>query len=115
MKKLALSDAARTIVAAVNAQDAELYASVFAENAIVRLYDGPTRISGQRAIEENRRRHFALHPHIRCEIQHIAEIGNVVILHDRVWLTEGASPTDVAEIFTFDDDGLIAVVDVIQR
>ena len=110
-----LSEAARTIVRAVNAGDAELYGSVFAEHAIVQLYGGPVRMTGRRAVEENRRHHFALYPQIRCEIQHLAEIGNVVIMHDRVWLTpETRTPGDVVEIFTFDEGGLIAKVEVIQ-
>lgn len=106
--------AARTIVAAVNAGDAALYASVFAEDAIVRLYGGPTRVSGRAALVENRRRHFAAHPSIHCEIQHLAAVGNVVVMHDRVRLGPDAEAMDVVEIYTFDDRGLIKQVDVIQ-
>ena len=114
MKPSAHLEAARTIVAAVNSKDAALYASVFADDAVVRLYDGPVRITGRAEIEENRRRHFAAHPHIRCEIQHLAAIGNVVVMHDRVWLAHDGVASEVVEIYAFDDDGLISKVDVVQ-
>lgn len=113
-KASAKLDAARTIVAAVNARDAALYASVFAENAVVRLYDGPVRISGRSAIEENRRRHFAAHPNMRCELQHLVEIGDVVVMHDRVQLTTDAEASDIVEIYSFDEKELISKVDVVQ-
>ena len=110
----ARKEAARTIIQAVNAKDAELYASVFAEEAIVQLYDGPVRITGRSALQENRASHFARYPEIRCEILHLIEISNIVIMHDRVWLSSSTTPVDVVEIFTFDAKGLISKVAVIQ-
>jgi uncharacterized protein (TIGR02246 family) len=102
----ARADAARTIVKAVNAKDPELYASVFAEDAIVQLYEGPVRLTGREALHENRRDHFARYPQIRCEIQYLAEIGDIVIMHDRVWLEPNTqAPSDVVEIFSFDENG----------
>ncbi len=53
------AEAARTIVRAVNAKDADLYASVCAEDVIVQIYDGPVRMTGRRMLQENRSRHFA--------------------------------------------------------
>ena len=111
----ARKEAARTIIQAVNAKDAELYASVFAEEAIVQLYDGPIRITGRSMLQENRASHFARYPEIRCEILHLIEIGDIVIMHDRVWLSSSTqTPVDVVEIFTFDAEGLISKVAVIQ-
>ena len=109
------ADAARTIIRAVNAQDAELYVSVCAENVVVKIYDGPVRVTGRQTLQENRARHFALYPQIRAEIQHLVEIGDVVIMHDRVWLSPGTQALgDIVEIFTFDDEGLIGKIDLVQ-
>ena len=74
------------------------------------------RVNGIEALYENRAEHLKNHPDVRNEIQHLAEIDNRLIMHDIVWLTpdreEGSS---VVEIFTFDETGKIARVDVIQQ
>ena len=109
------AEAARLIIQAVNSRDASLYASVFAQNALIQIYAGPVRIAGRQAIEENRRRHFSLHPEVRAEIRHLVEIGNLAIMHDQVRLTRDGRPSDVVEIFTCGEDGLIVKVDVVQE
>jgi len=114
-KSTAQVEAARTVIRAVNAKDSKLYVSVFAENAVVQLYSGPVRVTGRQMLEENRRRHFALYPHIRSEIQHLVQIGDTVVMHDRVWLNpDTEAPVDVVEIYSFGEDGLISKIDVIQ-
>ena len=108
------AEAVRAIVKAVNTKDADLYVSACAENVIVQIYDGAVRITGRPMLQENRSRHFVLYPQIRCEIQHIVEIGDVAILHDRVWLNPNTPMVDVVEIFTFDHEGFIRKIDVVQ-
>ena len=108
-------EAVRAIIAAVNARDAEAYVANFAEDAIVRLYEGEVRVRGRQAMRENRMRHFERYPQVRNELRYVVAIDDRVILHDRVWLDRRASqPADVVEVFTFDADDRIVRVDVIQ-
>ncbi|QLG43990.1 nuclear transport factor 2 family protein [Costertonia aggregata] len=113
-------DRARSIVSAVNRKDAKMYVDNFSENVKVYMYgeDGSfvLKVDGIEALYNNRAEHLKNHPEVRNEIQHLAEIDNRLIMHDKVWLTpdrkEGSS---VVEIFTFDEEGKIERVDVIQQ
>lgn len=114
-QKPALDAAARTIIEAVNEKNPDKYVSVFADDAVVQIYQGPVRIVGREALRQNRAQHFERFPKAYSEIQHIVEIGSTVVMHDRVWLqgkSEG-EPAEIVEIFTF-KDGLIVRVEVIQ-
>ncbi len=119
-QEVSKSDRARNIVKAVNEKDAKLYVENFNNDIKVYMYgeDGNfiLKVDGIEALYKNRSAHLKKHPHVRNEIQHLAEIDNRLIMHDKVWLTpnkkEGSS---VVEIFTFDDIGKIIRVDVIQQ
>jgi len=107
-------DSVRRIIDAVNSKDADKYASVFAEDAVVQMYAGAVRVRGRAQLRENRAQHFRRFPNTRSEIQHLVEIGTTVVMHDRVWLhATDQQPADIVEIFTFKDD-LIIKVEVIQ-
>ena len=107
-------EAVRTVIEAVNEKDPDKYASVFAEDAVVQLYRGPVRVEGREALRQNRARHFERFPDAYSEIEHIVEIGPVVVMHDRVWLYgRERDAVDIVEVFTF-EDGLIARVEVVQ-
>ncbi|WP_350287375.1 hypothetical protein [uncultured Croceitalea sp.] len=113
-------DRAKNIVEAVNQKDAKMYVENFSKNVKVFMYgeDGNfvLRINGIEALYKNRSEHLKNHPKVRNEIQHLAEIDNRLIMHDKVWLTpdrkEGSS---VVEIFTFNKEGKIYRVDVLQQ
>ncbi|MEO1035509.1 MAG: nuclear transport factor 2 family protein [Pseudomonadota bacterium] len=107
--------AVRQIIEAVNSKNVEQYVDVFADDAIVQLYRGPVRVNGKTDLLENRGRHFERFPEAASEIQHVVEIDNIVVLHDRVWLhgRDGAF-ADIVELFEF-RNGLIVRVEVIQQ
>jgi hypothetical protein len=108
-------EAVRGIITAVNARDADAYVANFAEDVIVRLYEGDVRVRGRQAMRENRRQHFARYPHVRNELRHLVAIDDRVIMHDRVRLDRrSGQPVDVVEVFTFDADDRIVQIDVIQ-
>ena len=110
----ALADLPRTIIAAVNEKDAAKYVSVFNDDAVVQIHGGPVRVVGREELRANRERHFKAYPQAVSEIQHLVEIGDKVIMHDRVWLHGKAqAAADIVEIFTF-KGGRIAKVEVIQ-
>ncbi|MEM8909396.1 MAG: nuclear transport factor 2 family protein, partial [Bacteroidota bacterium] len=80
----AQSEIIRNLIAAVNAKDAEKYVEGFAEQ--VQIYvDTLLRIEGRNRLKDNRAKHFQQHPQVRSEIQHLVEIDNKVIMHDKVW------------------------------
>lgn len=109
-----LADAPRTIIAAVNEKDAAKYVSVFTEDAVVQVHGGPVRLVGRDELRANRERHFKAYPQAVSEIQHLVEIGDKVIMHDRVWLHgKDQAAADIVEIFTF-RGGRIFRMEVIQ-
>ena len=72
------------------------------------------KVNGREDMKANRANHFKKHPNVRSEIQHLVEIDNKVILHDKVWLDESdKTGQNIVEIFTF-ENGEVSRVDVIQ-
>ncbi len=119
-QEITKSDRARSIVKAVNQKDAKMYVDNFSKNVKVYMYgeDGNfvLRVDGIEALYKNRAEHLKNHPEVRNEIQHLAEIDNRLIMHDKVWLTpKKKDGSSVVEIFTFNEDGKIERVDVIQQ
>ena len=57
----------------------------FADSVQVSVED-ELKVAGKEALIENQRTHFDNPPKVRSEIQHLVEIDNKVILHDKVWL-----------------------------
>jgi len=102
-----------SMIDAVNEKDAEKYVVGFAENVKV-FVESEMKVNGRVDMQANRAKHFKNHPNVRSEIQHLVEIDNKVILHDKVWL----DPSDkegqnIVEIFSF-ENGKVTRVDVIQ-
>ena len=119
-QEMSKSDRAKSIVKAVNQKDARMYVDNFSENVKVYMYgengNFELKIDGIEALYKNRAEHLKSHPEVRNEIQHLAEIDNRLIMHDVVWLTaERKKGSSVVEIFTFNDEGKITRVDVIQE
>ena len=103
----------REMIEAVNTQNAEMYVRDFSSDVSI-IMDGKVRVNGKSALQSNRADHFKRYPKMRSAIQHIVQIGNKVILHDQVWLTEKANKgSDIVEIFTF-ENGKIKMMEVIQ-
>ncbi|XLS27788.1 nuclear transport factor 2 family protein [Flavobacteriaceae bacterium M23B6Z8] len=119
-QEISKTDRAKSIVKAVNQKDAKMYVSNFSENVKVYMYgeDGnfELKIDGIEALYKNRAEHLKNHPEVRNEIQHLVEIDNRLIMHDKVWLTpERKKGSSVVEIFTFNEEGKITRVDVLQE
>ncbi|MEL6390998.1 MAG: nuclear transport factor 2 family protein [Bacteroidota bacterium] len=102
-----------SMIEAVNQKDAKAYVRGFAPDVQV-FVESEEKISNRQNLMANRSNHFQSHPHVRSEIQHLVEIDNRVIMHDKVWLDESdIQGQDIVEIFTF-RDGEVIRVDVIQ-
>lgn len=107
------SDIVRNMIEAVNEKNAEKYVKGFADRVQV-FVESEMKVDGIEALKKNRAKHFQNHPQVRSEIQHLVEIDNKVILHDKVWLTtEDKQGRDIVEIFTFENNEVVKI-DVIQ-
>lgn len=103
----------KEMIDAVNEKDADKYVKEFTENVQVYV-ESELKVNGRSALRKNRENHFNNHPDVRSEIQHLVEIDNKVIMHDKVWLRKSDKiGSDIVEIFTF-ENGNVVRVDVIQ-
>ncbi len=103
----------KEMIDAVNDKNADKYVAGFAENVQVYL-DSELKVNGRQDLINNRSKHFENHPDVISEIQHLVEIDNKVILHDKVWLNKADKlGQNIVEIFTF-NNGQVVRVDVIQ-
>ncbi len=101
------------MIESVNQKDAEKYVVGFAENVQVYV-ESELKVDGRSSLRSNRANHFTNHPNVRSEIQHLVEIDNKVILHDKVWLDNSdETGQNIVEIFTF-EEGKVSRIDVIQ-
>lgn len=102
-----------SMIDAVNEKNAEKYVLGFAENVKV-FVESEMKVNGREDMKANRANHFKNHPNVRSEIQHLVEIDNKVILHDKIWLDESDKiGQNIVEIFTF-ENGEVSTVEVIQ-
>ncbi len=101
------------MIDAVNQRDAAQYVEGFSDT--IKIYvDNVLRVEGKEVLQENRTKHFERYPETRSEIQHLVEIDQKVVMHDKVWLYQkDYEGQDIVEIFTF-KDGLVIRMDVIQ-
>ena len=103
----------KEMIDAVNEKNAEKYVRGFADKVQV-FVESEMKVDGKEKLVENRAKHFENHPNVRSEIQHLVEIDNKVIMHDKVWLNESdEAGQNIVEVFTF-ENGKVVRVDVIQ-
>ena len=103
----------KEMIDAVNEKNATAYVRNFADQVQVYVASD-LKVDGKENLSNNRAKHFENHPNVRSEIQHLVEIDNKVIMHDKVWLDKSDKiGQDIVEIFTF-KNGKIIRVDVIQ-
>lgn len=103
----------KEMIDAVNEKNAEEYVRGFADKVQV-FVESDLKVDGKKNLIKNRANHFENHPNVRSEIQHLVEIDNKVIMHDKVWLDESDKiGQNIVEIFTFENEKVVRV-DVIQ-
>lgn len=103
----------KEMIDAVNEKNAKEYVKGFADEVQV-FVESDLKVNGKEDLIENRAKHFESHPNVRSEIQHLVEIDNKVIMHDKVWLNESDKVgQNIVEVFTF-ENGQVIRVDVIQ-
>ena len=103
----------KEMIDAVNEKNAKKYAKGFDDKVQV-FVESEMKVDGKENLIKNRAKHFENHPNVRSEIQHLVEIDNKVIMHDKIWLTKSDKiGQNIVEIFTF-KNGKVVRVDVIQ-
>ncbi|WP_043603617.1 nuclear transport factor 2 family protein [Novosphingobium sp. Rr 2-17] len=87
-----------------NAQDADAYVALMTDDACEAGYRGAVVREGKEGTREGLKSMFAQFPQNRAEIQTGYELGEYVVLHERVWRSSDAEPFDVLAVYSFEGD-----------
>lgn len=107
MSKLAIAEA---MIAAYNAQDADLYVSYMTDEACEANYRGAVVREGKEGTRSGLKDAFAKWPNNRAEIRERQEIGNYVLFREFVTrgpATDGSplvEPFEVIAVYSFEGD-----------
>lgn len=101
MSKLATAE---QMIGHYNAQDADAYVALMTDEACEANYRGAVLRQGKEGTREGLRKMFAEFPENRAEIRKGYELGDYVVLHERVWRSRDAEPFDVLAIYSFEGD-----------
>lgn len=101
MSKLATAE---QMIGHYNAQDADAYVALMTDEACEANYRGAVLRQGKQGTREGLKKMFAEFPENRAEIQKGYEMGDYVVLHERVWRSRNAEPFDVLAIYSFEGE-----------
>lgn len=95
---------AHDMIARYNAQDADAYVDLMTDAACEANYRGDVLREGREGVRSGLKAMFAQFPHNRAEILNSCELGETVLLHERVSRAPDAEPFEVVSIYSFADD-----------
>ncbi|MBT0669720.1 nuclear transport factor 2 family protein [Novosphingobium profundi] len=101
---------AKAMIAAYNAQDADLYVSYMTEDACEAGYRGAVVREGKEGTRTGLKDAFAKWPHNHAEIVSIEETDNFVVFREHVTRGEASdgselvAPFDVLAVYSFEGD-----------
>jgi hypothetical protein len=101
MSKLAI---ATQMIAHYNAQDADAYVALMTDDACEASYRGAVVREGREGTRAGLKAMFAEFPENRAEILTAHEMGEYVVLHERVYRSATAEPFVVMSIYSFGGD-----------
>lgn len=87
-----------------NARDAAGYAAFFADDGCEAQYRGPVVRDGRAGVESGMAAVFAEFPQNHAEVLQSFELGERVVLHERVRRSADAEPFDVMTVYSFSGD-----------
>ena len=87
-----------------NARDAGGYAAFFAEDGCEAQYRGDVVRDGRAGVESGMATVFAEFPQNQAEVLQSFELGERVVLHERVRRSSDAEPFDVMTVYSFSGD-----------
>jgi len=95
---------AEAMIAAYNAQDADLYVSYMTDEACEAGYRGAVLREGREGVREGLKKLFAEFPENRAEIVTGCELGEFAVLYEKVWRSAASEPFEVMSIYSFEGD-----------
>ncbi|MXO66003.1 nuclear transport factor 2 family protein [Altericroceibacterium endophyticum] len=87
-----------------NAQDADAYVALMTDDACEAGYRGDVVRDGKEGTRTGLKAMFAEFPENRADIMWSQELGNNVVLHERVRRSATGEPFDVVAIYSFEGD-----------
>ncbi len=97
-------DTVTAMMARYNARDAEGYAAFFADNGCEAQYRGDVVRDGRAGVASGMAAVFAEYPQNHAEVLQSFELGERVVLHERVRRSPDAEPFDVMTVYSFSGD-----------
>ena len=97
-------DIVTAMMARYNARDAEGYAAFFAEEGCEAQYRGDVVRDGRAGVASGMAAVFAEYPQNHAEVLQSFELGERVVLHERVRCSPDAEPFDVMTVYSFSGD-----------
>lgn len=95
---------AEAMIAAYNAQDADAYVSFMTDDACEAGYRGAVVREGREGTRAGLAAMFAEYPENRAEIVTAYELGEYVVLHEKVFRSAAAEPFEVMSVYSFAGD-----------
>ena len=101
MNKLSIAE---QMIAHYNAQDADAYVALMTEDAAEAGYRGDVLREGKEGVRSGLKAMFAQFPENRADILSGHQLGDYVVLHERVFRSNISEPFDVMAIYSFEGD-----------
>ena len=95
---------AELMIAHYNAQDADAYVALMTDDACEAGYRGAVVREGKEGTREGLKKMFAEFPENRAEILSSYELGEYVVLHERVFRSASAEPFEDMSAYSFEGD-----------
>ncbi|QDK32748.1 MULTISPECIES: nuclear transport factor 2 family protein [Sphingomonadaceae] len=92
------------MIAHYNAQDADAYVALMTDDACEAGYRGAVVREGKEGTREGLKKMFAEFPENRADILSSYELGEYVVLHERVFRSASAEPFEVMSVYSFEGD-----------
>ncbi|WP_414712235.1 nuclear transport factor 2 family protein [Sphingomonas sp.] len=87
-----------------NARDADGYADMFAVDGCEANYRGDVVREGREGVRAGMAKVFEQFPENRADVLQQFELGDRVVLHERVYRSADAEPFDVMTVYSFSGD-----------
>ncbi len=87
-----------------NAQDADSYVALMTDDACEAGYRGAVLREGREGVREGLKAMWAQFPQNHAEILSSLELGDYVLLHERVARSPDSDPFEVMSVYTFEGD-----------
>jgi uncharacterized protein (TIGR02246 family) len=95
---------AEEMIAHYNAQDPDAYVALMTDDACEASYRGAVLREGREGVRSGLAAMFAEYPQNHAEIVNGYELGDHVVLHEKVARSAHAEPFEVMSIYSFEGD-----------